>query len=58
MDRQTGNAVLHSRKWVLWVGRILSAMPVLMMLMSAAMKFLRPPQVVDPFVHQFGYPES
>src|SRR5258705_9136762 len=58
MDTQPVNAVAQRKKWVLWVGRILSAMPVLMMLMSAAMKFLRPPQVVDPFVHQFGYPES
>jgi hypothetical protein len=58
MDTQTRNAVHHTRKWVLWVGRIFSAIPVLMMLMSAAMKFARPPQVVDAFVHQFGYPES
>jgi DoxX-like family len=58
MDRQTGNAVHRSRKWILWVGRILSAIPVLMMLMSAVMKFLRPPQVLDAFVNQFGYPES
>jgi uncharacterized membrane protein YphA (DoxX/SURF4 family) len=47
-----------TRKWVLWVGRILSALPVLMMLMSGVMKLARPPQVIDPFVHQFGYPES
>jgi uncharacterized membrane protein YphA (DoxX/SURF4 family) len=46
------------RKWVVWVGRVLSAAPVLMMVMSAAMKFMRPPQVVNAFVHQFGYPES
>jgi hypothetical protein len=29
-----------------------------MMLISAAMKFMRPPQVVDGFVRTFGYPES
>ena len=28
------------------------------MMVSAALKFMRPPQVVDAFVHQFGYPES
>jgi hypothetical protein len=36
----------------------IGAIPVLMMLMSAAIKFMRPPQVVDSFVHQFGYPEN
>lgn len=34
----------------------LSAPPVLMLAMSAVMKFMRPPQVVDAFVGHFGYP--
>jgi hypothetical protein len=44
-------------KKALWAGRILSALPVCMLLMSAAMKFLKPKDVVEGFVH-LGYPES
>jgi len=40
-----------------WTGRILSALPVLAMGFSAAMKFLKPPAVVEGFA-QFGYQES
>jgi hypothetical protein len=38
-------------KKMLWAGRILSALPVLMLLMSAAMKFLKPPSVLEGFAH-------
>jgi hypothetical protein len=40
---------------MLWTGRVMSAVPVLMLLLSAVMKFMKPPQVVDGFVH-LGYP--
>jgi hypothetical protein len=46
-----------SSEKVLWTGRILSTLPVLMLLSSAAMKFLKPPAVAEGFVH-LGYPES
>jgi len=55
---QTAESAHRPKKWALLVGRILSALPVLLMLLSASMKFMRPPQVVDSFVHQFGYPEN
>src|SRR2546423_2702808 len=55
---QTAESAYRPKKWILWTGRILSAIPILMMVMSATMKFMRPPQVVDSFVRQFGYPES
>lgn len=56
-DTQAGDA--HPpKRWVMWTGRILSAVTVLMLLFSAVLKFMRPPNVVDAFVHQFGYPES
>lgn len=42
----------------LWAGRILSAVPVLMLLPSAIMKFMRPPMVVKQFTGKFGYPEN
>jgi hypothetical protein len=41
---------------MLWAGRIFSALPVLMLLFSAAMKFVKSPAVVEGFVH-LGYPE-
>jgi hypothetical protein len=43
---------------LLWVGRVVSALPVLALLMSAVMKFMRPPEVVTQFVEKFGYRES
>ena len=41
----------------LWAGRILSALPVLMLLFSGVMKLMKPAAVVQGFAH-FGYPES
>jgi hypothetical protein len=38
-------------KKVLWTSRIMVALPVLMMFMSAAFKFLKPPEVVKSFEH-------
>jgi hypothetical protein len=44
-------------KKALWAGRVLSTLPVLMLLMSAAMKFIKPPPVVEGFAH-LGLPEA
>src|SRR5262249_10904528 len=44
-------------KKMLWAGRVVSALPVLMLIMSAAMKFAKPPQVVETF-NNLGWPES
>jgi len=44
-------------KKALWAGRILGALPLLMLLPSATMKFLKPPEVIEGFV-RLGYPES
>lgn len=49
--------VIPPSKKMLWAGRIMSALPVLMLLFSAVMKFLKPPDVVKGFTH-LGYPES
>src|SRR5262245_43327391 len=46
------------KKWVVWTGRILSALPALIMLLSGTMKLLRIPQVVATWEPQFGYPLS
>ena len=45
-----------SRK-TLWTGRILSALPVLFLLMDGIMKLLKPEPVVKATI-QLGYPES
>ena len=38
----------------LWAGRIISAIPIAMLSLSAIMKFLKPPSVVEGFEH-LGY---
>jgi hypothetical protein len=43
-------------KKILWTGAIISAVPVLVLLMSAVMKFVKPPPVVEGFTH-LGLPE-
>ena len=52
-DTQT---VAVSRK-ALWAGRIISALPVLLLLLDAIMKFVRPAPVVEGTV-KLGYPET
>jgi hypothetical protein len=39
---------------MIWAGRVVSALPVLMLVFSATMKFIRSPEVVDGFTH-LGY---
>ena len=41
-------------KWMLWSGRVLSALPVLMLVISAVMKFTNSPAVVKGFT-DFGF---
>lgn len=49
-------AAASSSKAALWAGRILSAIPVLMLLASGAGKIAHPPQMVEMFTTKFGYP--
>ncbi len=44
-------------KKMLWAGRIMSTLPVLMLLFSGVMKLVKPAPVVEGFAH-LGYPES
>ena len=44
-------------KALLWTGYIVSALPVLMLLMSAVMKLAKPAFIVEGFT-KFGYPEN
>jgi hypothetical protein len=50
----TPQAPLVSKK-LIWAGRVMSAVPVLMLALSAVMKFMKPQQVVEGFTH-FGFP--
>jgi len=40
----------------LWVGRVLSALPVALMVFSAILKFRAPPEVLQTFTAKYGYP--
>ena len=51
-------APLSLPMWQLWTGRVLSALPVLLLLLSASMKLSHPPAVVETFVGKLGYPAS
>lgn len=42
----------------IWVGRVLSALPVLMMAFSASMKLTHAPKIVEMWTSKFGWPES
>jgi hypothetical protein len=44
-------------KKMLWAGYVIGALPVLLLLMSAVMKLIKPPPVVEGFAH-LGLPES
>jgi len=50
-------AVNQPSKVTLWIGRVLSALPVLMLLMSAIMKLMKVPVAVKGF-KDLGWPED
>jgi hypothetical protein len=56
MHAATASAVPVSRK-KLWAGRILTALPALMLLLSAGMKLAQLPPVLEEFT-RLGYAES
>ncbi len=52
-DTQTAPA----SKWLLWAGLVISALPVLVLLMSGVMKLVKPAPVAEGFTH-LGWDES
>jgi len=52
----SGSQVAPGSKKMLWAGRILSALCVLLMLFSGVMKLIKPAPLVEGFA-RFGYPE-
>ena len=54
MSLVTHDAPVSSKR--LWAGRIVSALPALLLLFSGSMKLLRVPAVIEGMA-QYGYPE-
>ena len=54
---RTGTQTAPVSKKMLWAGRILSALPVLMLLFSGVVKLMKPTAVVQELA-RLGYPES
>lgn len=53
----TSSSIRSSSRKLIWTGRVLSAIPILLMVFSAVMKFLKPPAVIEGFA-KYGYTES
>ncbi len=54
---QTGTQTATASKKMLWTGRVISALPVLMLFFGGVMAFSKPPVVLQSTA-LFGYPES
>jgi hypothetical protein len=54
---QSAASAVPTSKKMLWIGRVMSAIPVLLMLFSAALKLVKAAAVVQGFP-RYGYPES
>jgi hypothetical protein len=54
MSLATHDAPVSSKR--LWAGRIISALPALLLLFSGTMKLLKVPAVIEGMAH-YGYPE-
>jgi hypothetical protein len=54
---EAGAELVPVPKKLLWTGRVISAVPVLMLFMSAIMKLIKPPPVAEGFTH-LGLPET
>lgn len=55
MEQAQAGAAATPGKGILWAGRIASAVPVVMLAMSAAMKLARTPSTLEGWT-RFGYP--
>jgi hypothetical protein len=54
---QSGTQDSHISNKMVWTGRIVSAVPALMLVFSAVMKLIKPAPVLTEFA-RLGYPES
>jgi hypothetical protein len=51
-----GASAPQPKKVTLWAGRVLSALPVLFLIMSAAMKLSQRPEIIQGMVEKGGFP--
>lgn len=59
MDSVATDAPAASTKpWMLWTGRVMSAIPVLMLLVSGIMKLVQPANFVEQFVNDLGFSQG
>lgn len=54
---ESDSQAVPTSKRILWAGRIISALPVLLLLFSAVIKLVKPPEVVEGFT-RLTYAES
>ena len=54
----TNTTAAPQKNWQLWTGRVLSGLPVLMLLLSASMKLTHAPQFVETWTGKLGWPEG
>ena len=57
MSSAPANVPTRPKRWAVWLGRVLSAVPVLFFVTTGAFSLTRAPQVVEGMA-KFGYPES
>jgi DoxX-like family len=50
--------VAAPKSWKLWTGRVLTALPVLMLIFSASLKLMHEPGFVEKWTSKAGWPES
>jgi uncharacterized membrane protein YphA (DoxX/SURF4 family) len=58
IDRSGVTTPSSDAPWMPWVGRVLSALPVLALVLSGIMKISHAPQVLENWTPKFGYPEE
>ena len=51
-------AAVEPNKKMLWAGRVVSALPVIGLALSATMKLTHNPELVKQFVDKLGYPDA
>ncbi|OJY30319.1 MAG: hypothetical protein BGO98_26665 [Myxococcales bacterium 68-20] len=57
-SNERANEVATPKNWQLWTGRVLSALPVLLMTMSVAMKLMHAPDFVAMWTGKLGWQEG
>jgi hypothetical protein len=58
MAQPTLSEIGSPRRWMLWTGRVLSALPALLMVFSASMKLSHAPSMLESWTGRFGFQEN